>query len=80
MKRRPRQAAQRLADYPELMTVAEAATYLRVTTSTAQMLANQHLDGVGQDCMPAIRVGNSIRIIRDRLANNIQAAEQDTDS
>jgi hypothetical protein len=68
---RHRQRARPLGEYPELMTVAEAAAYLRVATSTAYVLANLHLQGTGQDCMPAIRVGGCIRIIRDRLADNL---------
>jgi len=67
-KRRPRLATRPLSDYPELMTVAEAAGFLRIATSTAYTLANLHLEGIGQDCMPAIRVGGRIRIVRAQLA------------
>jgi excisionase family DNA binding protein len=60
------------------MTIAEAATYLRVGTSTVSLLAQLHLEGFGRDHMPAIRVGNEIRIIRDRLAANIDTTEPGT--
>ena len=77
MKRRPRQTARPLSDYPELMTVGEAATYLRIATSTAYVLANYHLDGTSQECMPAVRVGGCIRIIRHKLASSLGNSEQD---
>ncbi len=78
-KRRPRLAARPLSDYPELMTIAEAATYLRVKTSTVSLLARLHLGGLGQDCLPAVRIGNEIRISRDRLAHGVKAIEPGTD-
>ncbi len=69
---RQRRRSRPLGDYAELMTIAEAAVYLRVATSTTYVLANLHLEGTSQDCMPAIRVGSCIRIIRDRLADNLE--------
>ena len=62
------------------MTVTEAAAYLRIATSTAYVLANLHLDGTGQQCMPAVRVGGCIRIIRHRLASNLGSSSPVRDS
>jgi len=59
------------------MTVAEAATYLRIATSTAYVLANLHLDGTDQECMPAVRVGGCIRIVRHKLAAILGSEEHD---
>lgn len=57
-----------LADYPELMTVAETAEYLRVATSTAYLLTQP---GVERR-LPAVKVGGRTFILRDRLTDYLQ--------
>jgi hypothetical protein len=79
-KRRSSKPARPLSDYPELMPVTEAATYLRIATSTAYVLANLHLDGTSQDCMPAVRVGGCIRVVSARLSAVFGSGEQDAGS
>lgn len=72
-RQRTQNATRPLSDYPELMTVAEAAGYLRIATSTAYTLAKLHLAGHPQACMPAMRVGGCIRIVRAQLANGLSS-------
>ena len=74
-RRRQRTPARRhsLDSYPQLMTVAEAASYLRIAPSTAYLLANLHLNGHPQAHMPALRVGGRIRILRSALASALDA-------
>ena len=58
-----------LADYPELMTVAEVARYLRIATSTAYLLTRP---GPHPRRLPAVKVGGRTFILRDRLADYLQ--------
>ena len=55
-----------LNDYPELMTVVEAAEYLRIATSTAYLLTKP---GLHPRRLPAVKVGGRTFVIRDRLAD-----------
>ncbi len=57
-----------LTDYPELMTVAEAAEYLRVTTSTTYLLTQPG----AERRLPAVKVGGRTFILRDRLTDYLQ--------
>lgn len=54
-----------LTDYPELMTVAETAEYLRIALSTCYLLTSRRPDG---RTLPAVKVGGRTFIVRDRLA------------
>ena len=55
-----------LADYPELMTVAETAEYLRIAVSTCYLLTNS----AGHErALPAVKVGGRTFILRERLAD-----------
>jgi len=55
-----------LHDYPELMTVAETAEYLRIALSTCYLLTNT---AGGERSLPAVKVGGRTFILRDRLAD-----------
>lgn len=55
-----------LAQYPELMTVAETAQYLRIALSTCYLLASK---GATDRSLPAVKVGGRTFILRDRLAD-----------
>jgi len=55
-----------LDDYPELMTVAETAEYLRIALSTCYLLANNTSH---RRTLPAIKVGGRTFILRERLAD-----------
>jgi len=57
-----------LTEYPELMTVAEVAEYLRVATSTAYLLTHPG----AQRRLPAVKVGGRTFILRDRLTDYLQ--------
>jgi excisionase family DNA binding protein len=54
-----------LDDWPELLTVTEAAQLLRISRTTAYAEAKRfELTGQG---LPVIRVGRSLRAPRDKL-------------
>lgn len=55
-----------LANYPELMTVAETAEYLRIAVSTCYLLTNS---GGHERALPAVKVGGRTFVIRERLAD-----------
>ncbi len=57
-----------LSDYPELMTVAEAAEYLRVATSTAYLLTRSG----AERRLPAVKVGGRTFVLRYRLTDYLQ--------
>lgn len=54
-----------LDDYPELMTVAETAEYLRIALSTCYLLTG---DTGRQRALPTVKVGGRTFILRNRLA------------
>ncbi len=58
-----------LAEYPELMTVAEAAEYLRIATSTAYLLTKP---GDHPRRLPAVKVGGRTFVVRKHLADYLQ--------
>lgn len=57
-----------LTDYPELMTVAEVARYLRIATSTAYLLTQPG----AERRLPAVKVAGRTFILRDRLTEYLQ--------
>ena len=57
-----------LAEFPELMTVVEAAEYLGVAVSTGYMLTKQYVDTSGREGVPALKVGGRTMVPRERLA------------
>ena len=44
------------------LTVQEAAVRLRISRTAAYMLARRWLDTAGQEGIPAVRIGRSIRV------------------
>ncbi len=59
-----------LTEYPELMTVVEAAEYLRIATSTAYLLTNSCAPPSRR--LPAVKVGGRTFVLRDRLVDYLQ--------
>ncbi len=55
-----------LHEYPELMTVAETAEYLRIALSTCYLLTSSTGH---QRALPAVKVGGRTFILRERLAD-----------
>ena len=60
------QTTKSLNDYPELMTVAETAEYLRIALSTCYLLTNS---AGNERSLPAVKVGGRTFILRERLAD-----------
>jgi excisionase family DNA binding protein len=56
-----------LADLPEVMTLAQAATVLQISENTARALAQQKV-------IPAIKVGNRWRVPRVHLTKYLSTA------
>ena len=56
-----------LGDYPELMTVQEAAEYLRIAPSTCYVLTKQYVDTHGTEGVPARKIGGRTMIHRSTL-------------
>ena len=57
-----------LHDYPELMTVAETAEYLRIALSTAYLLTQPS----AEHRLPAVKVAGRTFVLRDRLTDYLQ--------
>lgn len=62
-----------LGDYPELMTVQEAAEYLRIAPSTCYVLTKQFVDSHGNDGVPARKIGGRTMIHRNSLETWLSA-------
>ena len=59
--------ARRLDEYPELMTVEEAAEYLRVSRAMGYQLARQYRITAGAEGLPVSQVGRCLRVPRREL-------------
>lgn len=57
-----------LDDYPDMMTVEEAARYLRVSRTMGYQLARQYRVSGGANGLPVLQVGRSLRVPRHELA------------
>ena len=53
--------------YPELLTVEEAATYLRISRTLGYQLARQYRNTDGAAGLPVIRLGRCLRVPRREL-------------
>jgi excisionase family DNA binding protein len=67
--------AKTLDQYPELMTVDEAAEYLRVSRSLGYQLARQYRDTHGATGLPVVNLGRCLRVPRKLLAVYIAGGE-----
>jgi excisionase family DNA binding protein len=59
-----------LDEWPELLTVTEAAEVLRISRTTAYAEAKRYL--ITGEGLPVIRVGRSLRAPRERLRRLIE--------
>ena len=57
-----------LNDYPELLTVEEAAAYLRISWALGYQLARQYRSTDGAAGLPVVQLGRCLRVPRDELA------------
>ena len=65
--------ARRLDQYPELMTVEEAAEYLRVSRALGYQLARQYRISDGEAGLPVVRLGRCLRVPRRQLARLVSS-------
>ncbi|MBW3548973.1 MAG: helix-turn-helix domain-containing protein [Actinobacteria bacterium] len=63
-----------MCDLPELMTVEEAARYLRIGRTEAYAMTRQWRTSGGRFGLPAVEIGNALRVSRPRLEELIAAA------
>ncbi len=63
-----------MCDLPELMTVEEAARYLRIGRTKAYAMTRQWRTSGGRLGLPAVEIGNALRVSRPRLEELIAAA------
>jgi excisionase family DNA binding protein len=72
-----------LDQYPELLTVEEAAEYLRISRALGYQLARQYRITDGQAGLPVVQLGRCLRVLRRALARfvadgGIRTAERPT--
>jgi excisionase family DNA binding protein len=59
---------QALSEYPDLLTVEEAADYLRISRALGYQLARQYRVTDGEAGLPVVQLGRCLRVPRDELA------------
>ena len=57
-----------LGEYPDLLTVEEAAEYLRISRALGYQLARQYRMTEGAAGLPVVQLGRCLRVPRDELA------------
>ncbi len=57
-----------LSEYPDLLTVEEAADYLRISRALGYQLARQYRLSDGAAGLPVVQLGRCLRVPRDELA------------
>ena len=57
-----------LSEYPDLLTVEEAADYLRISRALGYQLARQYRITDGAAGLPVVQLGRCLRIPKDELA------------
>ena len=67
-KVRRRRPAPSLAELPEVLTVEEAAAYLRIARGSAYEMARKWRMTNGQEGLPVIMLGRTLRVPRVALA------------
>ena len=68
-----------MADLPELLTVEEAARYLRIGRTKAYALTRQWRDSGGCCGLPVVDIGNVLRVPRRRLEQLVATAATGSD-
>ena len=63
-----------LNNYPELLTIEEAAAYLRISRTLGYQLARQYRTTNGVEGLPVIRLGRCLRVPRRELAKLLEEA------
>lgn len=63
-----------IQDYPDMMTVDEAAEYLRVSRTLGYQLARQYRITGGEAGLPVVQIGRCLRVPRDELAELVLGA------
>ncbi len=58
---------QALSEYPDLLTVEEAAAYLRISRALGYQLARQYRITDGAAGLPVVQLGRCLRVPRDEL-------------
>ncbi len=57
-----------ISEYPDLLTVEEAAEYLRISRAHGYQLARQYRMTDGAAGLPVVQLGRCLRVPRDELA------------
>jgi len=65
---REHQMQRALSDYPDLLTVEEAADYLRISRALGYQLARQYRVTDGAAGLPVVQLGRCLRVPKDELA------------
>ncbi len=63
---------------PEVLTVPEAAALLRIGRNAAYLLARQWIATGGQEGLPCIELGRSLRVPRPALRQMLDGASNTT--
>lgn len=63
-------------DLPDVLTVDEAASVLRIGRSTAYELVHLYFETAGSDGIPAIRLGSRIRVLKEPLRELLNAGRR----
>jgi excisionase family DNA binding protein len=62
-----------LEELPEVLTVEEAAAVLRISRGAGYALARRYLATDGQEGLPVVRLGRSLRVPRAKLLALLEA-------
>ena len=62
-----------LDNCPEMLTVEEAAAYLRISRTLGYQLARQYRVTDGASGLPVVQLGRCLRVPRDQLALLVRA-------
>ncbi len=67
-----------LDQYPDMLTVEEAAEYLRVSRAMAYQLARQYRITGGTEGLPVTQIGRCLRVPRRELARFVTSGGTST--
>jgi len=57
-----------LTEYPDMLTIEEAAEYLRISRALGYQLARQYRTTDGEAGLPVVQLGRCLRVPRNELA------------